>query len=73
MRLVMVDAIYDDLTSNLSYPMDRAVKSFIDSSQPPFIIARSDFGEQEREKRRTGRKVKKGNPQSLTSCRPTMG
>ena len=31
MRLVVVDAVYDELTSDLSYPKDRAVKAFIDS------------------------------------------
>ena len=59
MRLVVVDAVYDELTSDLSYPKDRAVKAFIDSNQPPFIIENTEIGEQEREKRRTGKKLKK--------------
>jgi hypothetical protein len=59
MRLVVVDAVYDELTSDLSYPKDRAVKAFVDGNQPPFIIETTDIGEQEREKRRTGRKTKK--------------
>ena len=59
MRLVVVDAVYDELTSDLSYPKDRAVKAFIDANQPPFIIENTEIGEQEREKRRTGRKLKK--------------
>jgi hypothetical protein len=59
MRLVVVDAIYDELTSDLSYPKDRAVKVFIDENQPPFVIENTEIGEQEREKRRTGRKPKK--------------
>ena len=59
MRLVVVDAVYDELTSNLSYPKDRAVKAFIDGNQPPFIVENTEIGEQEREKRRAGRKLKK--------------
>jgi hypothetical protein len=59
MRLVVVDAVYDELTSDLSYPKDRAVKAFIDSNQPPFVIENTEIGEQEREKRRTGKKLKK--------------
>src|SRR3546814_697476 len=59
MRLVVVDAVYDELTSDLSYPKDRAVKAFIDGNQPPFIIENTEIGEQEREKRRAGKKLKK--------------
>jgi hypothetical protein len=35
------------------------VKAFIDSNQPPFIIESTEIGELEREKRRTGKKLKK--------------
>lgn len=59
MRLVVVDAVYDELTSNLSFPKDRAVKAFIDGNQPPFSIESTEIGEQEREKRRTEKKLKK--------------
>ena len=59
MRLVVVDAVYDELTGDLSYPKDRALKAFIDGNQPPFIIENTEIGEQEREKRRTGKKIKK--------------
>ncbi len=59
MLLVVVDAVYDELTSDLSYPKDRAVKTFIDNNQPPFIIESTEIGEQERKKRRTGKKLKK--------------
>ncbi|WP_451977689.1 hypothetical protein [Azospirillum endophyticum] len=59
MRLVVVDAVYDELTSDLSYPKERAVKAFIDGNQPPFVIESTEIGEQEREKRRTGKKLKK--------------
>lgn len=59
MRLVVVDAVYDELTSDLSYPKDRAVKAIIDRNQPPFSIESTEIGEQERDKRRTGKKLKK--------------
>lgn len=59
MRLVVIDAVYDELTSDLSYPKDRAVKAFIDGNQPPFVVESTEIGEQEREKRRTGKKLKK--------------
>ncbi len=59
MRLVVIDAIYDELTSDLSYPKDRAVKAFIDANQPPFVIESTEIGEQERAKRRTGQKLRK--------------
>ncbi|MBF0561010.1 MAG: hypothetical protein HQL37_03120 [Alphaproteobacteria bacterium] len=59
MRLVVVDAVYDELISDLSYPKDEAVKSFIDENQPPFLIESTEIGEQEREKRLSGRKLKK--------------
>jgi hypothetical protein len=58
MRLVVVDAVYDELTSDPSYPKDRAVKALIDNNQPPFIIETTDIGKGEREKRRTGQKLK---------------
>lgn len=59
MRIVVIDAVYDELTSDTSYPKDRAVKAFIDGNQPPFTIEATDIGQQEREKRRTGGKLKR--------------
>lgn len=59
MRLIVVDAVYDEVTSDLSYPKDRDVKAFIDGNQPPFVIETTEIGEQEREKRRSGKKLKK--------------
>lgn len=59
MRLVVVDAVYDELTADLSYPKDRDVKAFIDGNQPPFVIELTDIGRQEREKRRSGARLKK--------------
>ncbi|MCY1666157.1 hypothetical protein [Rhizobium sp. SL86] len=59
MRLVIVDAVYDELTSDLSYLKDAEVKEFIDGNSPPFVIERTDIGESERQKRRLGQKLKK--------------
>jgi hypothetical protein len=59
MRIVVVDAVYDELTGDLSYPKDRAVKAFIDGNQPTFTIATTDIGQMERDKRRAGEKLKK--------------
>lgn len=59
MKIVVVDAVYDELTSDLSYLKDREVKNFIDSNRPPFIIEPTDIGKAEREKRSLGQKLKK--------------
>lgn len=59
MRLIVVDAVYDELTSDLSFPKDRAVKAFIDENQPPFIIESTEIGLYEREKRREGKKLRR--------------
>lgn len=59
MRLVVVDAVFDELTSDLSYPKDRAVKAFVEDNQPPFVIETTDIGKHEREKRRSGQKTKR--------------
>jgi len=45
-----VDAVYDEVTSDLSYPKDAAVKAFIDSNRPPFVIEHTDIGAYERER-----------------------
>lgn len=59
MRLVLVDAVYDELTSDLSCPKDKAVKDFIDSNQPPFVIETTEIGEMARARRSAGGKPKK--------------
>ena len=59
MRIVIVDAVYDELTSDLSYLKDAEVKDFIDGNSPPFLIEQTDIGEAERQKRRRGQKLKK--------------
>lgn len=59
MTIVVVDAVYDELTSDLSYQKDREVKEFIDSHMPPFTIEMTDVGKAEREKRRLEQKLEK--------------
>jgi hypothetical protein len=58
MHIIVVDAVYDELTSDLSYPKDRDVKAFIDGHRPPFEIEPTDIGRTERDKRRSGKKLK---------------
>lgn len=60
MKLVVVDAVYDELTSDLDYPKDRAVKSFIDDNQPPFVVEHTEYWQFVRAKRAAGEKVKSG-------------
>ncbi|MBI5129105.1 MAG: hypothetical protein HZA66_06665 [Rhodopseudomonas palustris] len=59
MRLVVVDAVYDELTSDPSYPKDRDVKAFIDGHQPPFVIETTEIGAEARAKRNAGGRPKK--------------
>jgi len=59
MPIVVVDAVYDEVTSDPTYRKDRDVKDFLDTHQPPFHIATTDIGQQEREKRQAGRPLKK--------------
>lgn len=59
MRLVVVDAVYDELTSDTSYPKDRDVKAFIDGHKPPFVIEKTDIGSEARAKREAGGRPKK--------------
>jgi predicted nucleic acid-binding protein len=58
MDLVVIDAVYDELTSDLAYPKDAAVKEFIDGNQPPFKFETTDIGQRERKKRQAGLKPK---------------
>lgn len=59
MTIVVVDAVYDELTSDLSYLKDRQVKAFITAHQPPFVIETTDIGRIERERRKAGEKPKR--------------
>ena len=54
MPIVIVDAIYDEVTSDPSFPKDVAVKAFIDTNRPPFIIEKTDIGTFARARHRAG-------------------
>ena len=59
MRLIVIDAAYDELTSDPSYPKDRDVRAFIDGNRPPFVIESTEIGRLEREKRASGLKLRR--------------
>ncbi len=59
MRLIVIDAVYDELTSDPSYPKDRDVRAFIDGNRPPFVIESTEIGRLEREKRASGLKLRR--------------
>jgi len=58
MSIVIVDVIYDQLTRDQTNRMSQTVKALIDGHQPPFVIASTEIGEFEREKRRNGQATK---------------
>ena len=55
MPIVILDAVYDEVTSDPSYPKDAAVKEFIDSNRPPCVIEETYIGTHERERRQAGK------------------
>ncbi|MDD9961367.1 MAG: hypothetical protein OXU70_04645 [Gammaproteobacteria bacterium] len=59
MPIVVVDAVFDEVTSDLRYPKDAAVKAFIEANQPPFVIERTDIGAYERERQSAGKPRKR--------------
>ncbi len=59
MKTVVVDGVYDEMTSGASNPKDKDVKNFIDANQPPFIIEETDIGRIERATRARAEKPKK--------------
>ena len=59
MKIVVVDAVYDEMTSDTSYPKDKAVKEFIDANQPPFLVETTDTGKEQRARRARGEKPKR--------------
>ena len=59
MPIVVVDAVYDEVTSDLHYPRDAAVKEFVEANRPPFVIEQTDIGTYERERRRAGKPRKR--------------
>ena len=59
MPIVVVDAVYDEVTSDLRYAKDAAVREFIEANRPPFVIEQTDIGAYERERRRAGKQRKR--------------
>ena len=55
LRIVLTDALYDRLTSDPSDRTSSAVKTAIDSHQPPFVVTRTRSWRKEAENRRQGR------------------
>ena len=55
MPIVIVDAVYDEATSDTRYPKDAEVKDFIDRHRPPFVIEETEIGALSRERRESGR------------------
>lgn len=60
MSIVVVDAVYDELTSDEAYPKDRAVKELIEGNRPPFVVEPTDYGQYVRQRRLRGEQVKSG-------------
>ena len=59
MPVVIVDAVYDEVTRDLRYRKDAEVKEFIEANQPPFVIEQTDIGSYERERLRAGKPRKR--------------
>ena len=59
MTIVVIDAVYDEVTGDPSYPKDCDVKAFIDDHRPPFVVEPTDAGIHERARRERGEKPKR--------------
>ena len=54
MPIVVLDAVYDEVTSDPSYLQDAEIKAFIDAHVSPFVIEETNIGAVAREKRSAG-------------------
>ncbi len=54
MDIIIIDAVFDEMTSDPSYRKDREVKAFIKDNRPPFFIVETDMGRLERARRERG-------------------
>ncbi len=54
MDIIIVDAVFDEMTADPSYPEDRQVRAFIDGNRPPFHIVETETGRIERARRERG-------------------
>lgn len=59
--VILVDAIYDELTSNLAFQKDREVKAFLDKHPETFSIKKTDFWQDQLKLRSLGEAIKKKN------------
>ena len=59
MPIAVVDAVYDEVTSDPRYPKDAEVKAFIERHSPPFTIEKTEIGAEERRKRNAGKPLKR--------------
>ncbi len=58
MDIVIVDAMFDEMTSDPTWRKDQEVKAFIETHQPPFSIVTTDTGQAERKRRERGEEPK---------------
>ena len=54
MPIVIVDAVYEEVTSDPSYLKDAEVKAFIHDNSPPFVVESTFVGTLERQRRQPG-------------------
>jgi hypothetical protein len=55
MPIVVVDAVYEEVTSDAeNYLKDAELKAFMDGHQSPFVIEPTDVGRLERQRRAAG-------------------
>lgn len=59
--VIMLDAIYDELTSDTAYQKDHDVKAFIDGHPDTFSIRKTDFWQDQLKLRSLGEAIKKKN------------
>lgn len=59
--VIMLDAIYDELTSDTAYQKDHDVKAFIDDHPETFSIRKTDFWQDQLKLRSLGEAIKKKN------------
>lgn len=59
MPITVVDAVFDEMTADASFQKDRDVRDFILGNRPPFHIADTSIGQEERRKRLAGDLVRR--------------
>lgn len=54
MPIIVVDAVYEEVSSDPSYLKDADVKAFIEDNSPPFVVESTFIGALERQQRQPG-------------------